>query len=384
MQSPLDSNIEPGPQLDQEVPPRVPGPAPDRLRQLRLVPVFSAAILALLIASVLFSLRTRTALKRAAPASSSDLVRARTMRLKGTTEAVQMRAIIAPLLAGEHAPTLTITKLATNGSRVRQGEVLAEFDRQVEIREFIDKQSEYQKLGNQVMEEQAKEIAARAKDETEIKQAESSLNKAELEMQKRELLSNIDAEKAQETLEEAQATLRQLRETFDLKRKAASATIRLLEIQRDRAAQVMLHAKANADLMQIRSSLDGVVVLNIIWKQGRMGEVQEGDQVEAGVSFMQVVDPTLMQVRTFANQEDFLRLQLGQTAKVHLDAYPELVFSGRLEEMAPVARTGDFSSKLRAFTVIFSISGNDAKLMPDLSAAVDIDRTTQGSAAGTF
>jgi len=306
------------------------------------------------------------------------------MRLKGTTEAVQMRAIIAPLLAGEHAPTLTITRLATNGSRVKQGEVLAEFDRQAQIREFIDKQSEYQKLGNQVMEEQAKEMAARAKDETEIKQAESSLSKAVLEMQKRELLSNIDAEKAQEALEEAQATLHQLRETFDLKRKAALAAIRLLEIQRDRAAQVMQHAKANADLMQIRSPLDGVVVLNIIWKQGRMGEVQEGDQVEAGVSFMQVVDPALMQVRTFANQEDFLRLQIGQTAKVHLDAYPDLVFSGRLEEMAPVARSGDFSSKLRAFTVIFSISGNDARLMPDLSAAVDVDRTTQGSPAGTF
>jgi len=383
MQSPIELNTEPAPPLDQESPPQVTGPTPAWYQQFRYPFVISAAVLALASAAVLFNLR-RTSAKSAAHPSNSKLARNGTMRLKGTTEAVQMRAIIAPLLAGEHAPTLTITRLATNGSRVKQGGVLAEFDRQAQIREFIDKQAEYQKLGNQVIEEQAKEIAARAKDETEIKQAESSLSKADLELQKRELLSNIDAEKAQEALEEAQATLRQLRETFDLKRKAASAAIRLLEIQRDRAAQVMQHAKANAELMQIRSPLDGVVVLNIIWKQGSGGEVQEGDQVEAGVSFMQVVDPTLMQVRTFANQEDFLSLQIGQTAKVHLDAYPELVFSGRLEEMAPVARSGDFSSKLRAFTVIFSISGNDAKLMPDLSAAVDVDRTTQGSAAGTF
>jgi len=39
------------------------------------------------------------------------------------------------------------------------------------------------------VEAQAKEAAARAKDETEIKQAENSLTKAELEMQKIELLS---------------------------------------------------------------------------------------------------------------------------------------------------------------------------------------------------
>jgi len=49
-------------------------------------------------------------------------------------------------------------------------------------------------------------------------------------MEKVELLSRIDAEKAQEDLDEAQATLKQLKETFDLKRKAAQASIRILEI----------------------------------------------------------------------------------------------------------------------------------------------------------
>ena len=306
------------------------------------------------------------------------------MRLKGTTEAVHMRAIIAPLLAGEHAGTLTITTLAPSGSRVKRGDLLAEFDRQAQMREYIDKQSEYEKLVNQVLEEQAKESAARAKDETEIRQAESNLSKAELEMQKVEIVSRIDAEKAQEDLDEAKATLQQLRETFDLKRKAAQAGTRILEIQRDRAQQVMQHAQANAELMQIRSPIDGVVVPNTIWKQGRMGEVQEGDQIRPGVGFMEVVDPSLMQVRVLANQGDFLDLQIGRPATVHLDAYPELVFPGRLEEIAPIGRNGDFSSRLRTFAVIFSITGSDAKLMPDLSAAVDVNQTQQGGAAGAF
>ena len=384
MQTPLELTTEPAPPLDEEVPSQETGPEPARHRQVRYVVIALAAILAIVIGVVFLTHRTRTPRNSSSRPPSAEITSARSMRLKGTTEAVRMRAVIAPLLAAEHAPTLTITKLVANGSKVKQGDLLAEFDRQAQIKEFIDKEAEYEKLGNQVMEEQAKEIAARAKDETEIRQAENSLSKAELELQKRELLSNIDAEKAQEALEEAQATLQQLRETFDLKRKAAAASIRLLEIQRDRSAQVMQHAKGNADLMLIRSPLDGVVVLNTIWKQGRMGEVQEGDQVEPGVTFMQVVDPSQMQVRTFANQEDFLRLEIGETAKVHLDAYPELVFSGRLEEIAPVARSGDFSPKLRAFTVIFSISGQDSRLMPDLSAAVDLDHTTQGSAAGTF
>jgi len=308
----------------------------------------------------------------------------RALRLKGTTEAVQTRAILAPLLAGQQVTTLTITKLARGGSRAKRGDLLVEFDRQAQVRDFIDKQAEYNKLVNQVLEEQARESAARAKDETEIRQAENSLSKAELEMQKVEIISRIDAEKAQENLDEATATLQQLRQTFDLKRKAAQAAIRILEIQRDRTRETMQHAHANSELMQIHSPIDGIVVLNTIWKQGKMGEVQEGDQVRPGVTFMQVVDPSRMEVRVPVNQEDFLSLQVGQRATVHLDAYPQLVFPAKLEEMAPIGRNGDFSSKLRTFAVVFSISGSDAKLMPDLSAAVDVDLAVQGNTAGGF
>src|SRR5215467_691937 len=287
-----------------------------------------------------------------------------------------MRTIGAPMLEGQKFGTLTITKLAPSGARVHKGTLLVDFDRQAQMRNFIDKQDEYQKLANQAIQEQAKDDAARAKDETEIQHAESDLGKAQLEMQKVELLSRIDAEKAQQTLEEATATLQQLRATFDLKRKSAHSAVRLLEIQRDRAQQVMLHARANTQLMEIKSPIDGVVVLNTIWKQSKMGQVQEGDQVRAGVTFMQVVDPSSMQVRAFVNQEDFLRLRFGDPAQIHLDAYPELVFSGKLVEMAPIARSGDFSSKLRAFTVVFLVGGTYPKMMPDLSAAFDVNLST--------
>lgn len=304
------------------------------------------------------------------------------LRLKGNTEAVEARAVLAPLLAGQQIGTLTIIHLTPAGTAVKQGDLLVEFDRQAQMRDIIDKQADYQKLVDQVAGEQAKESAARAKDETELKTAEDNLRKAELEIQKAEVVSRIDAEKNQENLEEAKATYEQLRETFDLKRKAAEAAIRSLEIQRDRTRQTMDHAKANSDKMQIRSPLDGVVVLNTIWKQGTMGEVQEGDQVRPGVAFMQVVNPATMQVRVHANQQDFPSLQLGQTAKVRLDAYPEMVFPGKVDQISPIGEGGDFSNKLRTFVVIVAIHGNDPKLMPDLSAAVDVDMSKRNAQSG--
>lgn len=349
---------------------------------LRVPAIVAAALLLLGTIAVVIVHRHSSSQRNPVTTSNFAANVERTMRLTGTTEAVHMRSMVAPMISGEHAATLTVTKLAASGTPVHENDMLAEFDRQAQMRESIDKQAEYVDLANKTAEAKAKEIADRAKDETEIEQAESALSKSQLEMQKIELMSKIDAERAEEAREEAKASLQQLRTTFDLKRQAAQAGIQLLEIQRDRAKQVMDHAQSDAALMQIRSPIDGIVVLNTIWKQGKMGEVQEGDQVRPGIAFMQVVDPSHMQIRALVNQEDFLALHLGLPARIHLDAYPELVFSSKLEEMAPIARGGDFSAKLRTFAVVFSIQGSDSRLMPDLSAAVDVSSASSTGNSG--
>jgi len=275
--------------------------------------------------------------------------------------------------------TLTVTYIAAAGTRVKTGDLLVEFDRQAQLRNVMDKRADADDQSSKVLEAQAKEAADRAKDETEIEQAKNELKKSELEMQKVELFSRIDAEKAQENLDEARATLAQLKETFALKRKAAQASIRILELQRDRTLETMRHAEANAALMQVRSPIDGVVVLNTIWKQGNMGEVQSGDQVRAGVPFLQVVDPAVMEVQVKVNQQDMASMRIGQKARVLLDAYPQLAFEGTLESIDPMGQHGDFSSMLTRFSATFSIKGNDPRLMPDLSAAVDLERPATAS-----
>jgi HlyD family secretion protein len=337
-----------------------------------LAVVFLAVLIALLIVAPRFRTHSTTTTQR-----SSALASQSSVRLTGKTQAVRSRAILAPLLAGQQVGTLTIVKLAASGSHVKQGDLLVEFDREAQLRDYIDKKAQSDDQNGKVMEALAAEVAAKSKDETDLEQAETALSKAELEMQKIELLSRIDAEKARQDLDEARATLTQLKETFDLKRKAAQAAIRVLEIQRDRTREIMLHAQTNASLMQIRSPIDGIVVFNTIWKQGNMGEVQEGDQIRPGVPFMQVVDPSIMQVHVMVNQEDLAKLTLGQPAQVHLDAYSDLTLPGQLESIDPMGKPGDFSSRMRNFSATFSVTGADPRLMPDLSAAVDVQAKQQ-------
>jgi multidrug efflux pump subunit AcrA (membrane-fusion protein) len=41
--------------------------------------------------------------------------------------------------------------------------------------------------------------------------------------------------------------------------------------------------------------------------------------------------------------------------------------------MSPLGHTGQFTEMVRSFTARFSVQGNDPRLLPDLSAAMDLD-----------
>jgi multidrug efflux pump subunit AcrA (membrane-fusion protein) len=296
----------------------------------------------------------------------------RTLRLSGTIEAVRSYSVLAPRLTGGDFGNMILTKLTRAGTRVKKGDPLAEFDREAQLKTFLDKQAEYRDLENQIASKKAVQEAGRAHDDTELKQAEDAVGAAKLEMQRSEVVSRIDAEKNKLNLEAAEATLKQLRQTYDLKRKADESDLRLLVIKRDRAHSAMLHAQQNSQKMAVLSPMDGLVVLNATWKSGGIGEVEEGDQIYTGLPFMQVVDPSTMQVRVRVNQLDIPHLHVGQAAQIHLDAYPDLTLPGKLEQLAAIALSGGLSKTVRTFGALFSMQGSDARLMPDLSASLDV------------
>jgi len=365
-------------------PARVPETAPEPPQKRRRLLIIAAAVVALAVIVVVARKSAGSRSAGSAQATRTALVEQKDfvskVRVHGIVEAVESHTIAAPRLSGQGLNTLIITRLVKNGSAVHQGDVLVEFDRQAQLKNVLDKEAEYKGLVAQIAKKEAEQAAARAADETELKKAEDALKTAELEVKKNEIVSRIDAEKNMQDLEQARATFQQLTQTFDLKRLAAKAEKRILEIQRDRALTAMKWAQSNTEKMLVHASMDGVAVINSMWKGGSMSDVQEGDEVRAGFPFMQVVNPARMQIRAKVNQADIEELRQSQSVRIRLDAYPELDFGGRVESIAAVAQTSTFSGKARTVVVLFTINGTDPKLMPDLSASVDIEVERQPNA----
>lgn len=297
----------------------------------------------------------------------------RTIRLTGLTEAVTSVTVTVPLLAGSTRGSLTVVRVAPPGAAVKPGDLLVEFDRQEQDKVAFEKKVEYATLVEQIAHKRAEHAAARVKDESELAQAGNAVRNAELEMLKNEMLAPIKAEQNEQTLEETRASLDALKRSFPLKRDAANAEIRILEIKRDRASSALAHAEQNARAMRIVSPIEGLVVPKMTWKGNGPGDVREGDEVWPGLGVLQVVGRAAMRVRARVSQADIGVIAVGQPARVRLDAYPGLEMRARIAQIGPVAAPGSFSPRVRSFTALVEVEGSNPKLLPDLSAAVDVE-----------
>jgi multidrug resistance efflux pump len=300
------------------------------------------------------------------------------LRLHGVVEPVRSHPVAAPRLAGTPFQ-LIIVKLAKGGARVKRGDLLVEFDRTSQIKAARDREYEYRDLLSQIEKKKADQHIDKAARQSDFALAESALRRAELDLLGAELLPGVTQEKNQQTLEEARAKIMQLRKTNELKDRSAAADLRMLEIQRDRAGNAWEHAKANAEKMRITAPMDGLVVLKSIWKQGTMGEVQEGEEVRSGIPILDVVDPTTMRIRANVNQADASQLASGAPVTVTLDSYPSRQFPGRVEYVSPVASTSSLSVRVRTFLAVFSVDGTDDHLLPDLAAAIEVTPPSAGA-----
>jgi HlyD family secretion protein len=300
----------------------------------------------------------------------------RILRLTGRVNAVESYSVKAPRLASQTSSTLTITKILPTGIQVEKGDILVEFDRQSQVKNVLDRQVEYDDLIQQIKKKRADQVAALAADKTELKTAELDLQSAKTEMRTNEIISKNKAAINLENLKEAEAKLKLLQDTFALKREAETADLHILEIQRDRAWKTVSHERNNIEKMTIRSPMSGLVVLVPINKGTRQLDPEEGDEVRAGGSIMLVVNPGPMQVSASINQIDVSKVYIGQPAEVHLDAYPELHFPGTVEHISAIGIEGDNSNRIRYFSILASIQGRDRKLLPDLTAAVDVQLET--------
>ncbi|MBC8166159.1 MAG: efflux RND transporter periplasmic adaptor subunit [Bryobacteraceae bacterium] len=297
----------------------------------------------------------------------------REIRATGTIKAVRAFTVQVPQIAGGLNPQtngrLTLVKLVLNGTKVNQGDVLAEFDRTAQIDAAREAKAKYEDLSHQVKEKEAKNGSDAAKRSNDLKQAEADLAKAEIQLKKGPVLSEISRLQNEEKGRNARARVESLVKSDASRRLAEVAALEILKLQMERQKVALDRAQLNAEKLILKAPLAGMVALENLWRGGSMGNAQEGDQLWNGQPLLKIFDPTTMEVATQIGEPDGVVLHEGTTATVYLDAYPDAVFRARFQSASPVA-TSALGSPIKNFSARFIVEATDPRLLPDLSAAV--------------
>jgi len=151
------------------------------------------------------------------------------------------------------------------------------------------------------------------------------------------------------------------------------AQLRASEIERDQAKIELDRATTNVNRMIVRAPMDGIVVMQSIWRGGDFGQVQQGDQIWPGMTFMQIVDPSSMVIMGNVNQVDAESIRLGSKAIARLDAYPGFQFPARVVGVGAMTKPGSWRPNfMREIAIRLKLEQIDPRVIPDLSASTDI------------
>ncbi len=286
--------------------------------------------------------------------------------------------------------TLILQHLVKPGSMVKKGEVVAEFDRQFMLQRLDDYESTMETARAQLAQQRANLDLARYTYKQNVEKAKAALEKARLDTRTLPVLSAIDAERVKLALEEAEAQYKQQLAQAKFVEEQERAQLKYAELEFKSLEIEYRRAETNSDRMLARANLDGMTVMQNIWRGGEMAQIQQGDQIYPGQFFMQVVDPNSMVINASVNQVDGEQVRIGMKARIRFDAYPGLEVPAHVVNVAAVPRSGGMrASFVREIPVRLKIDKMDPRIIPDLSCSVDVvleeqNDTTVAPLSGVF
>lgn len=301
-----------------------------------------------------------------ASASGSGMV----VRATGTIQARKALSIRCPQITAQQRQ-LTLVTLAPNGAKVHEGDVIVEFDQTSLLDEARDTKAKITDMQHQLAERIAKAKSDSAQRLSSISEAQADMAKAEIQIRKGPVLSDIDRRKNTVTAASAKARVESLNKSNRLHEVEEKAAIGVIDRKLDRLKVALERVNRNLDRLAIKAPQEGMIAVENVWRNGSMGQPQEGDQMFPGQPLVRIFDPSEMIIDVQVGEPDVAILAGMAKAKVYLDAYPDVVFDAILESSSPVAAAG-LDSPVRTFTTRFRIQQQDPRLLPDLSASLEI------------
>jgi multidrug efflux pump subunit AcrA (membrane-fusion protein) len=270
---------------------------------------------------------------------------------------------------------LQIVWLAPPGSEVKAGQPVIRFDPAKTQQELREKKVALDQAQASLEQAQADARIAADQDRLDLASARFDSEKARLEASKKTIVSPMEGEKSEVDFGLAQQKVRMQQATTDLHRKSNDAKIASQTRLRDEARAEVERAQRRLASMELKSPINGVVNYLGNRTQGWMNAApfKVGDHVYAGLAIAEIPELTTLQMESKLDEVDRGRIALKDEVLVHVDAFPEKKFVGRLTAVSPLTEQ-DFTEwpPTRTFRAYAVLVDRDPRLRPGMNGAADI------------
>ena len=144
------------------------------------------------------------------------------LELRGEIRPLKSIVLSSPMQSGE----LQILKLASNGSKVKAGDIVVQFDGTTLQRTIQEKQSELKQANAEIEQANAQARIANEQNATALMKAKYDIERAKLDINKGETVSRIENEQAKLSLADAEQRLKELEEKMRSDGRAPRLTCR--------------------------------------------------------------------------------------------------------------------------------------------------------------
>ena len=282
----------------------------------------------------------------------------------------------APAVGGD---SLQLTKLVRTGVPVKKGDVILEFDPSEQHYKFEQNQSELLQAEQEITKAKADAVVQSAEDKVLLLKDRYSVRRAELDVQKNELVSKIDGDKNLLALDQAKRVLAEAEKDAESHKATGQAGTYLAQEKYNKAKLAMDQAQQNLDKMRVTASMDGLVSIQkntnasggFFFTGMSLPDYHEGDQVQAGSSIAQVVDPQGLDLSSQIGEQDRANLQAWQDSDLLFDAMPGHEYHGKVKSVGGMSVRQFFSSNSNGkFDVAIELSEKDARLRSGFTAQI--------------
>jgi HlyD family secretion protein len=298
-----------------------------------------------------------------------------TVRLRADVKPVKSVGINAP--STSMAMDLRIVRLARNGSTVKQGDLVLQFDTTQMMRTIEEKRSELKRAEAEIERTRAQLRIVQEQNVTEQTRARYNVQRAKLDTGAAELLSRVEAQEKELALDDAQEKLREADQKVTSGRTSAAADLQSIQQKRDKALAEVQEAERNLASMAIKAPVTGIITLGQNWRAssnfGNSPDFREGDRVWPGAQIAELPDMATAYLSARVDEAERGRLQVGQAVSARVDAVPDKDITGTVSDISTLA-SPDFSSypPVRSFLVDVKLAQIDPRLRPGMSATVRI------------